>query len=397
MRILYLTDGYRPARSACANRTVVLVDALCEAGHDVRVLASSDSLLGASEGYEPPGHVAFFETFPLREKTLVNRLRNNFGSQRASVDAAEKMGNFDIVVCTTPPLLLAASAMKIARKKRARLVWDVRDVWPDVAYEMGAFGPRSPYGLFFLSIANRMYKAADLVVSVSEGKVAKIRARMPEGRAGDVALVPNGIDESLCDLGEDEALVARLGFGDGRPACVYVGNVGLAQGLGTLLDIAVERPSVRFLVFGEGANRAALERRVLEEDISNVEFCGIVGESGVKAVLSHATLAYVPLASSKLRDSVPTKLYEAFACGCPVVLAAATDGDAAALLADCGLGACAAPEDSVGIGEAFDQVLSAQYSDEEREVMRRAVVEKHSRQRFAREFAALVGGLEVGA
>ena len=146
MRLLFLTDSFRPSRSACANRACVLVDAMREAGIDVQVLASSDSLLGAPEGYVKPEYVTFFETFPLQEKTFVNRLKNNFGGQRASVKVAQSMGSFDVVVCTTPPLLLTTSAMKIAKSKSAKLVLDVRDVWPDVAYEMGSFTPGSPLG-----------------------------------------------------------------------------------------------------------------------------------------------------------------------------------------------------------------------------------------------------------
>ena len=135
MRLLFLTDSFRPSRSACANRACVLVDAMRNAGVNVQVLASSDSLLGAPEGYKKPDYVTFFETFPLQEKTLVNSLKNNFGGQRASIKAAEGMGAFDVVVCTTPPLLLTTSAIKIAKRKGAKLVLDVRDVWPDVAYE----------------------------------------------------------------------------------------------------------------------------------------------------------------------------------------------------------------------------------------------------------------------
>lgn len=79
MRLLFLTDSFRPSRSACANRVVVLVEVLRAEGIDVQVLASSDSLLDVPEGYEKPCYVTFFETFPLKEKTLINRLKNNFG------------------------------------------------------------------------------------------------------------------------------------------------------------------------------------------------------------------------------------------------------------------------------------------------------------------------------
>lgn len=59
------------------------------------------------------------------------------------------MGEFDVVICTTPPLLLTDSAIRISRHKDAKLVLDIRDIWPDVAYEMGTFTPNSLYGKFF--------------------------------------------------------------------------------------------------------------------------------------------------------------------------------------------------------------------------------------------------------
>ena len=387
MRILYLADSYRPSRSACANRTVVLVEELREAGHDVQVLTSSDSLIGASEDYRKPDYVTFFRVFPLQEKTLINRLKNNFGGQRESVRLAKDMGEFDVVVCTTPPLLLASSAIKIARKKRARLVLDVRDIWPDVAYEMGSFTPKSLYGRFFEHLANRAYRFASLVVSVSPGKVKKLESRVS---SASVELIPNGIDESFLKGSEDKEIVESLRLNDG-PICVYVGNIGLAQGLGTLLDIAAVRPNARFLLFGTGADRAKLEARVVEEGLENVLFCGTIDAAGVRTVLAHAALSYIPLVSSKLRDSIPTKLYEALACGCPVLLAA--EGDSADLLDESGLGLHVAPENGAALLDAFDQLIAHPYIADVRIAASRWVVEHHSRQRFAASFAPMIESL----
>lgn len=384
MRILFLADTYRPARTACANRTAVLVGSLRDAGHDVQVLASTDSLIGMPDGFVPSEDVVYFETYPLVDKTFINRLRNNFGGAYEAIRVTDRLGEFDVVICTTPPLLLTSSAIRIAKKKRARLVLDVRDVWPDVAYEMGSFAPGSLYGRFFERVARKAYAAADLVTSVSPGKVEKLKNRMPDGR---IALIPNGIDEAFLGNEEDPVLTERLHLDDG-PVCVYVGNIGLAQGLNTLLDIAKARPDVRFLLFGDGADKVGLEARVEFEDIGNVEFCGKVGERGVYTVLKHAAISYVPLVSSRLHDSIPTKMYEAFACGCPVLLAA--EGDAADLLDACGLGAHAAPEDLKALLAIFDRLIEHPFSDTERAAASAWVVENHSRQCFSRLFAESV-------
>lgn len=386
MRLLFLTDSYRPSRSACANRASVLVQAMLEAGIDVQVLCSSDSLLGASDNYVKPDYVTFFETFPLQEKTLINRLKNNFGGQRESIKVAANMGNFDIVLCTTPPLLLTTSAISIAKKKNAKLILDVRDIWPDVAFEMGSFKPNSIYGHFFSHIATRGFKAADMVTTVSAGKVAKLSSRISKAGAS-VRLVPNGIDESFIDVSEDENIVDRFDLTNGT-ICSYVGNIGLAQGLGTLLDIAAERPNIRFLLFGTGADKRKLENRVLEDGITNVEFCGTVDAVGVYTVLKHSAMSYVPLVSSRLKDSIPTKLYECIACGCPVLLAA--QGDSVELLEESGLGKHAAPEDPKGLLREFDALIERKYTKEEKEIASARMLSAHSRQKAARELAELL-------
>lgn len=386
MRLLFLTDSYRPSRSACANRASVLVQAMLDAGIDVQVLSSSDSLLGAPENYEKPDFVTFFETFPLQEKTLVNRLKNNFGGQRESIKVAAGMGDFDVVLCTTPPLLLTTSAISIAKKKNAKLVLDVRDIWPDVAIEMGTFKPNSLYGRFFSHIAKRGFKAADMVTTVSAGKVTKLASRICKAGAS-VQLIPNGIDESFVESTEDKAIVDQFNLDKGT-VCSYVGNIGLAQGLGTLLDIAAVRPNIRFLLFGTGADKQKLEDRVHEEGITNVEFCGTVDAAGVYTVLKHSALAYVPLVSSRLKDSIPTKLYECIACGCPVLLAA--QGDSVDLLEESGLGKHAAPEDPKGLLREFDALIEQKYTEEEKRNAAAQMLSEHSRQKAACEFAELL-------
>lgn len=389
MRILYLVDTYRPARTACANRSVVLVDALRAGGHDVNVLSSTDSMIDAEDGYSAPQHITFFKTYPLVNKTLVNRLRNNFGGAQEAVKTANTMGAFDVVICSTPPLLLTSAAVEIARKKKAKLVLDVRDVWPDVAYEMNSFTPDGLYGRFFEYIAKKSYKAADLVVSVSPGKVEKLTNRIANTR---VVLVPNGIDITFTNYEEDVELIERLRLKEG-PICVYIGNIGLAQGLGTILDIASKRNNVRFLLFGDGADKVQLEQRAENESITNVEFCGKIDGRGVYTVLQYAAISYVPLVSSQLQDSIPTKIYEALACGCPVLLAA--EGDAVSLLNESGLGAHAAPEDPASLLAAFDQLLNHPFSKTERSAVSAWVIANHSRQNFAKTFVQEIEKLET--
>ncbi|WP_350454600.1 glycosyltransferase family 4 protein [Slackia heliotrinireducens] len=387
MRILIITDAYYPSRAACAVRMKVIAEVLRTFGHDVQVLACDTSLVSAPIGYQWPDYVHFFHVAEMGEKTVVNRLRNNLSGSMGAVKAANELGDFDAVFVTSPPLLMTRAAAKIAKRKNARLIFDVRDIWPDVAYEMGSFTPGSIYGRVFSRIANSAYDAASLITTVSPGKAEKIRARLKVDTSYKVEIIANGLDLNFVEQECDPAVEERFELDEG-PICTYIGNIGLAQGLGRLLDLAKSRPDVRFLVFGDGAEKASLEARAEKEAIANVRFCGLLDSQGVYTVLRHSAVSFVPLVNSNLSDSVPTKMFEAIGCGCPVLLAA--QGDSVRILDDLKLGIAAAPEDFDQLRAALDRLVDEPFSAERVAVARKRVAESYSRQSEAEKLAILI-------
>ena len=177
---------------------------------------------------------------------------------------------------------------------------------------------------------------------------------------------------------------------------MYIGNIGLAQGLEHFVRLAesADPGKYQFLLFGDGAERARLEAMAREKGLRHVRFAGAVGSDTVLTVLRHAYLTYIPLVSSDLKDSIPTKTYEAMGAGCPILMAAV--GDAPALLAETGFGMSLSPDEIEKLPEVFrqfcenyDAILSR------REEAMRIAVERHSRQRIAleleRKLRALAG------
>lgn len=221
---------------------------------------------------------------------------------------------------------------------------------------------------------------------MSPGKVKKLRERTNSDK---VILIPNGIDEAFLDDETGKPVDLRpYGIDGAEPFCVYAGNIGLAQGLDTLLDMAKERPGIQFAIFGNGADRLRLEKRVANESLFNVRFCGSVDFPVIRAALSSATFSYVPLVSSRLKDSIPTKLYESLACGCPVLLAA--EGDSTELLDESKLGMHAPPENLGALLERLDLLVDRHFTDAERRNASQWVLREHSRQRFAEDFVRKV-------
>ena len=382
MKILLHCDEYSPHWGPCTVRLKVFSRVFRQAGDQVTVLASTTNLSGGAVGDD---NAIYCRTPAMKRKTALSRLGNNLGFALSSWAASRRAGEADVVLTTSPPVLASLAGYAIARSKRAKFVYDVRDVWPDVALEMGSFSADSMYYRVFKAITDFMLRHADAVTTVSPGKLKKLRQKLPESEWDKLWLVENGLDEAFLQQEEDAAAVERYGLEE-RLTCVYIGNIGLAQGLEHFVRLAehADRERYQFILFGDGAERAWLEAMAREKGLDHVRFAGAVGSDTVLTVLRHAYLTYIPLVSSDLRDSIPTKTYEAMGAGCPILMAA--DGDAADLLAETGFGMCLSPSEIEKLPEVFRQFCESYDTIiSRREAAVRSALERHSRQRIALE------------
>lgn len=387
MRILIHTDEYYPTCAACAYRMKVFAERLIAAGNEVTVIASSSNRASGSTG-DRAEKIIFAPAVRMKKKSTLMRMLNNLSFAFTSVIASLFAGRADVVITTSPPPLISISGWLIAKLKRAKLVYDVRDIWPDVAVEMKSFSEKSIFYRVFRLITDFMYRHADMVTTVSAGKVRKIRGKLPGLMRDKVVLISNGFDESVLDDPVDDSVAAEYGLDEGF-TCVYIGNIGLAQGLDVMLDIAQNTPhkQARFLLFGTGAEKQRLEARAENAGLDNVRFCGVLPHEKVMSVLRYAKLSFVPLKSSLMKDSVPTKVYEALGVGCPVLLVA--EGDACDIVNEAGFGRCVSPDEPEKMQTVFDEIID-NYAELEscREKAAGLMREKYSRQRAADELAA---------
>lgn len=395
MKILIHSDEYYPTAQACSYRMQVFVDTFMSMGDEVTVITSSaNKANGVLDRSLHKERIIYSPAIRMKKKTAVMRMLNNITFALSSIFAALLAGKIDVVITTSPPPLVSVPGWIIAKLKGAKLVYDVRDIWPDIALEMKGFTEDSFFCKVFRKIARFMYKHSDVVTTVSDGKVEKVKNYVSElhgSKAGSehtdkVWLVGNGFDESVLDNAFDQSVVDKYGI-DKKFTCVYIGNIGLAQGLGALLDVAAKtkHKDIQFLLFGMGAEKALLEKRVADEGLTNVRFCGVIEHSKVPSILSKAKLSFIPLKNSSMKDSVPTKIYEALGVGCPVLLVA--EGNSAAIVEESGFGKTVSPDHTESLVGVFDGMIDT-YSDLEahREAAKKLMLEKYSRQKIAAEF-----------
>lgn len=332
----------------CTKRVRAFKEALRQRGFEVVIMAP------AIKRIEKDAEVTYCFTVPLRKKNVFYRLANGLSFAVSSVCSLRKAGKIDIVLTTTPPALISMAGWVMAKIKHARLVYDVRDIWPDVALEMGEFTENSIYYKIFRYIRDFMLRHADLVTAVSDGKVSRLKEYAPQKR---IVKIPNGFDVRFLENQLNGELYQKI-KGNGRFTCVYTGNLGLAQGLKQLLDIArrakEEGLDADFLLYGSGAEEQELRAYVRELQLEHVFFGGRLSNQDIYTVLKAADISFVPLVNGNLKDSIPTKIYEALGIGCPVLLAA--EGDAASVLKESELGIAVCPGRPEELWDAYLQL-----------------------------------------
>jgi glycosyltransferase involved in cell wall biosynthesis len=232
-------------------------------------------------------------------------------------------------------------------------VLEIRDIWPESISAVGALG--NPLVLRILERWERsMYRAATRIVTVGEGYRQQLQARgVPPER---IDVVPNGVDRKAFEgAGEGREVRAEFGLGDAF-VVAYVGTIGLGSGLEVVLRaarrLAAEgRRDIVFLLVGDGAVRADLERQARAERLDRVVFTGRQDKARIPAVLAAADVCLVHLTGQELfRTVMPSKIFEAAAMAKPIILG--VRGFAAELVEGAGAGICIEPENEDELLEA---------------------------------------------
>lgn len=366
MNVLWLTHYFPPEVGAPQTRIFELARGLVRRGHRVTVLTGfpnyPDGII--TEPYagrlfqreEMEGiNVVRSWVYATPNKGFVKRLVNHLSLTVTAVPASLVIRDVDVIVIESPPLFLGIAGYLISRMKRVTYLLYVADLWPGAAVALGAL--KNPTLISLSEALERfLYGHAARVITVTRGlRRAIIEKGMPETR---VALLTNGVDTKRFHPAVDPApAVERLGLDD-RLTVAYAGTHGMAHGLEVVVEAARllrDEPGIRFVMVGEGAEKAALVRKAAGYGLENLHFFPNQPRTFMPHLWAAADIAVVPLRGVDLfRSTLPAKLFEIMAMECPVVLAA--DGEARELVLEAGAGLAVKPENPEEIAAAILQL-----------------------------------------
>jgi len=324
MRTLIVTHYFPPEIGAPQARLSELARFWAEAGDEVTVLTGMPN---HPTGVVPPGYRGRRRTeervdgyrvvrtwlYATPNEATVKKTMGHLTFMVSSVVlGARRSGPADVVLVSSPTFFSTFSAWLLARLKRARFVVEVRDLWPAIFVELGVLTNRWVIeALELLELA--VYRAADLVVVVSEGFRDNLVGR---GVPGDkVHTIRNGVDLERFKpwTGDVEETRRQLGAQADETLVLYVGAHGISHGLTSIAEAAAKLSGVPIhLAFvGEGAAKRHLEQRVRELGLTNVSLLSGVPHHEVPALLAAADICLVPLRDVPLFSTfIPSKMFE---------------------------------------------------------------------------------------
>jgi glycosyltransferase involved in cell wall biosynthesis len=330
-RLLFVNQYFPPDEAATAQILGDLVEDAVRAGFECRVVASD-------RGYADPA--TRYSRREVWQGAAVERVRATGFGRASALGRAVDYATFvlgaalrlmagprpDVVVGLSTPPILGALAVLAGRIRGARSVYWAMDVYPDVAFALGAVRRTSLAGRVLTALSGWTVRSADLVVALGDHMAALLRRQ----GARRIAVVHNWTDDESIRPRDPGATAFRAACGWGsRFAIVYSGNMGLAHEFETVLDTAdrLRAQPVVFAFVGDGPRRREIEAGVAARELSNVEFHPGVPRPRLGDSLSAADLQLVTLRPGLPGLLVPSKIYGILAAGVPTLYVGPPEGE----------------------------------------------------------------------
>jgi len=372
MHIVYVSQYFPPEVAAPAVRVYELSRQWVRMGHKVTVLTGFPH---HPTGVVPKNYRGYLRKFENCEGIRVIRTwlyaAPNVGVFRRSLCYLSFMISAiitgllyvrrpDVVIATSPQLLVGVAGWLIAKLKRCPFIFEVRDLWPEGIASVGVMGENGILYRLLKMVACWVYHKAHRIVVVTRSFIGEIGAVYGIENS-KIFFVPNGVDTDLFNPpNTSQKQKAREEFGFKPGFCVvYAGTIGPSQGLDSVLKgfqaASIKGASLHF--FGEGAAKEELISQAKRMGMDNVFFHGFIPRQQMPRLYWAADCAVVSLQEGGVWDKVlPSKMFEIMACGCPLV--GLLDGESAEVARGSGAALVVPRGDWKGFANALRRLAS---------------------------------------
>ena len=296
----------------------------------------------------------------------------------------------DVILVSSLPLHPVFPGKYLANKYNAKLIFEVRDIWPLSAIELGGYSPQHPFIRHLQWVEDFAYRNADEVVSVLANAYEHMKIRGLQ--ADKFHYIPNGIDIGC--QGNKEALEERIlnQFPKNKFVVGYAGTFGIANALETFISAAKEMQDyqdIAFVLVGDGKEKETLIK--LSEGLSNVFFVDPVRKNQVPSILEKFDLCYIGWKKHQIYKYgiSANKIFDYMYSAKPILHAFSGKGDLVSM-ANCGITVEA--QNSHAVAKGIEEIYSLSQSERNQMGLngKAYVVKNHSYARLSKLFEEII-------
>ena len=361
MKILYITQYFHPEIGATTNRALANVRYLSKKGHDVTVLTEIPNHPKGIifDGYKGKLFMTEeMEEFKIKRVWVFTSVKKNFVTRLLFYISFAFLGSFfailswkryDIIYVTSPPLFVGIVGLSLKFFfPKTKFIFEVRDLWPDAAIEMGELKNKH-FRKFSFALERQLYKKADKIIAVTQR--FKERIIMKGFLEEKICVIRNGSDMQF-----EKKTIANsfeLKFKSNNEfIIIYAGILGIAQNIKTILDTAIilKKENIKFLLIGSGPEEKILKDYSRQNNIENVKFIGQVPKNKISDYMSLADCGIIPLKKIPVFETtIPSKIFDYMSANLPILLG--VNGEAKEILDKSKAGISFKPDNSKDLAD----------------------------------------------
>jgi glycosyltransferase involved in cell wall biosynthesis len=407
MRILYISQYFPPEIGATQTRAYEMARNLVHAGHQVTMLTEFPNhpvgIIPAEyrgkyfertnlEGIEVLR--VWVKTSPTKNFRTRLFFYLSFMLNATLVGLIFTRRKYDLIYATSPPLFVGGAGIALSYWKRAPLVFEVRDLWPESAVTMGELKSRRFINWAYRFEAACYRRARKIIVTAQEIKDYLVDRGIPTEK---VAIVRNGSNTDLFYRNPETRQRVRQALTmQDKFIALYAGLHGLAYDLDIIIEAAYllrEITDIHFLFIGDGPTKPGLQERIGKLGLGNVTFMSAQSYQEISAYFNAADVSLIPMKEPHIVGTLPIKIYDSMACQLPVI--ACGTGEIRTIICESKAGIALTPEDPQQLKDAILQLHS---NPEQRAVYgsngRQAVETQYTRQAQAQQLERILLGIK---
>lgn len=330
MRIAIVADTYPPLRSSGAIQLRDLSREFTAQGHEVTMLVASPDI-GAPHLIEAYGDVTILRLKAPQTKDIgyfqrtINEFLAPFAMRRNLKKSPLANVQYEAIIWYSPTIFLGPIVKTLKRQSGCPSYLIIRDIFPQWAADMGLMSRGIAYQILS-RVARFQYSVADVIGVQTPGNLVFLQSEEAGQHHAHLEVLHNWLGPPAdipCSINITQTKLS------GRRVFVYAGNMGVAQGMEKLLNLARalrERDDIGFLFVGRGIKAEDIARQVQTENLCNVLVYDEIDPDEIPALYSQCTAGLVSLDPRHTTHNIPGKFLSYMQAGLPV-LASVNEGN----------------------------------------------------------------------